>query len=606
MRFWLVPFAVLMVLVLGFFSAPLGGAFAFAVLLSAVMWYGFITLKALAHKQWGVDIIALLAMGGALLMGEWWAGLVVLAMLTGGEWLEVYAFRRAHKELSTLLERAPTIAHVKVGSELKDTPVERLVPGQTLVVKPGEMVPADGVVVTGSSSVDASRLTGESLPVDVGVHDRVLAGSFNQSGLLEIRVITRAQESQYSRIRTLVADAEKNKAPLVRLADRWSGWFTLVTLLMAGLAWLVSHDPVRVLAVLVVATPCPLILATPVAFLSGMSRAFSRGVIVKHGGALEVLARVRAIVFDKTGTLTFGTPRIRRVTSEYLDKDEVIRLAASLDQGSAHVLAHALTEYAREKGIAFTFPTQFVEHVGQGVVGRIGAAMYSFGRLGFLEVQGVNIPAKVHALHERDQRRGERSVYLGRGKQIVGIITFADVMRPGLRALCQRLTKAGVEHLALLTGDREGPAQVVAQSIGIRDVRAECLPEDKLSVIRELQKTLAPVAMMGDGVNDAPALASADVGIAMMGGLREGVSSEASDIVIVHDDVARVEEAVQIAKRTVLVAKTGIFIGMGLSGFLMVLALLGMIPPFTGAWLQELIDVTVIVQALRARRSSSS
>ncbi len=602
MRFWLVALSVFAVLGMRIFFGVLGDVCAMGVLLVAVMVYGFSTLKALARGQWGVDIIALLAMGGALLMHEWWAGLVVFVMLTGGEWLEVYAFKRAHAELATLLERAPTIAHVKVGSELRDVPVEKLVLGQTLVVKPGEMIPADGIVVAGSSSVDASRLTGESLPADVGVHDRVLAGSFNQGGLLEVRVLTLARESQYNRIRSLVADAEKNKAPLVRLADRWSGWFTLATLLMAGLAWVVSHDPVRVLAVLVVATPCPLILATPVAFLSGMSRAFSRGIIVKHGGALEVLARVRAMVFDKTGTLTFGMPRIRRVASEYLEAREVIRLAASLDQGSAHVLAHAITEYAREKRISFTFPTQFVEHIGQGVLGNVDGVAYAFGRLTFLEGQGVRISAQVRALHERDQRRGERSVYLGRGKQLAGIITFADVMRPGLRALCQRLKTHGVEHLTLLTGDREGPAQVVAKSIGIRDVRAECLPEDKLTVIRELQKTLAPVAMMGDGVNDAPALASADVGIAMMGGLREGVSSEASDIVIVADDVARVEEAVRIAKRTVVVAKTGIFVGMGLSGFLMVLALLGIIPPFTGAWLQELIDVTVIVQALRARR----
>lgn len=606
MRFWLVVFTIIVVLCARIFLGAMGEVYMFVVLLLAVMWYGFVTLRALARGQWGVDVIALLALTGALLAHEWWAGFVVLIMLTGGEWLEIYAFRRAHAELATLLTRAPTIAHVKVGSQLQDTPVERLVLGQTLVVKPGEMIPADGIVVAGSSTVDASRLTGESLPADVSVHDRVLAGSLNQGGLLEIRVLMRASESQYSRIRTLVEDAERNKAPLVRLADRFSGWFTLATLVMAGLAWLISRDPSRVLAVLVVATPCPLILATPVAFLSGMSRAFARGIIVKHGGALEVLARVRAIVFDKTGTLTLGTPHIRRVISEHLSEREVIRLAASLDQGSTHVLAHALTMYAQEKHISFTFPTHFTEHVGQGVLGTMDGFSYAFGRLSFLEARGVHLSPQVWAVHERDQRRGERSVYLARGTQLVGIITFADVMRPGLRTLCQRLRKSGVEHLTLLTGDREGPAQVVARSIGLRDVRAECLPEDKLHVIRELQATLTPVAMMGDGVNDAPALAQADVGIAMMGGLREGVSSEASDIVIVADDVARVEEAILIAKKTVLVAKTGMYIGMGLSGLLMMFALAGLIRPFTGAWLQELIDVAVIVQALRARSSPSS
>lgn len=602
MRFRLVALSIIVALCVRVSLGAVGEVFVFVVLLFAVAWYGFVTLRALARGQWGVDIIAWLAMGGALLTHEWWVGLVVLVMLTGGERLEIYAFQRARKELATLLKRAPTMAHVKVGSQLHDTPVERLVPGQTLVVKSGEMIPADGIVVVGSSTVDASRLTGESLPTDVSVHDHVLAGSLNQSGLLEIRVLTRASDSHYSRIRTLVAEAEKHKAPLVRLADRWSGWFTLVTLVTAGLAWAISRDPSRALAVLVVATPCPLILATPVAFLSGMSRAFARGIIVKHGGALEVLARARTVVFDKTGTLTFGVPWIRRVMSDHLPEREVMRLAASLDQGSSHVLAQALTEYARDKRLAFRFPTQFVEHVGQGVSGNIDGSSYLFGRLSFLEAQGVGVSQAVRTLHERSQRRGERSVYLARGTWLVGTIVFADVLRPGLRALCQCLQKQGVRHLALLTGDRRGPAQLVARSLGIRDVQFECLPEDKLKKIRALQTSFAPVVMVGDGVNDAPALAQSDVGIAMMEGLREGVSSEASDIVFVVDDVGRVEEILQIAKRTVCIAKTSIFVGMGLSGVLMVLALLGWIRPFTGAWLQELIDVAVILQALRARR----
>lgn len=574
--------------------------FAFVLLLGAVSWYGFFMLRRLVQGRFGVDVIALLAMGGALLMREWWAGIVVLVMLTGGEWLEDHAFHRAQAELKALFSQAPRVAQVRVGGELKEIPVERLVPGQSIIIKPGDMVPVDVLVVSGRSSIDVSRLTGEPLPVDVEQHDRVLAGSINQGGLLEGRILTQAKNTQYYRMRALVEEAQAHKAPLVRLADRWSGWFTLITLIAALVAWMVSGDPVRALAVLVVATPCPLLLATPIAFLSGMSAAFKQGVIVKHGGALEILARLRTVVFDKTGTLTLGTPHIRRVMGYGIKDQEVLRLAASLDQGSGHVLARALTAYAKTKRVILTFPTTFQEVVGKGVIGEVKGEIYILGRLSFLQDKQVVIPEHIHQTHEANQYRGERTVYLARGNWLIGAISFADVLRPGLRQLLAGLRREGVERITLLTGDRRGPAQLLARTLGIKDVQAECLPSDKLEVIRKQQKQAPPVAMVGDGINDAPALAQADVGIAV--GIHEGVSSEAADVVLVTDDPGRLSDLIQIAQRTLRIARSGIFLGMGLSGCLMVLAILGLIPPFLGAWLQEAIDITVIIYALQAKR----
>lgn len=579
------------------FGAP-GDVLAFCVLLFAACVSGFEMVRKLVCGQFGIDIIALTAMIGALLTGEWWAGLVVYLMLTGGEWLEAYAFRRAQTELAALLRHAPTIAHVKVGSEVQDVVVDRLVPGQTIMIKPGEIVPADSVVVKGESFLDAARLTGEPLPVEAHAHDRILAGSINQSGLLEARVLLASKDSQYSRIRDLVEQAQNNKAPFVRLADRFSGWFTLLTFMLAGLAWFISHDPTRALAVLVVATPCPLLLATPIAFLSGMSRAFSLGVIMKHGGALEVFARVRSIIFDKTGTLTLGEPRIRRVRGFSLKDQDVLRLAASLDQGSVHVLAHALTEYAKAKNLSLVFPTQFTEVTGQGVMGSIQHETYLFGRLSFLEAQGVLIPHHIKEAWLDEHTRGERSVYLANTRHLLGVITFADVLRPGLRGFLDRIRKQGIHQVALLTGDHKGPAGVIARTLGIKDVYAECLPSDKLTVVRAWQKRFSPVAMIGDGMNDAPALAQADVGIAI--GVRGGVASEAADIVVT-DGIEHLEPVLRIARHTVQVAKNGIMLGIGLSTCLMIFALFGMIPPLAGAWLQEGIDVLVILYALRAR-----
>lgn len=565
--------------------------------------YAWNMLAELFRGHFGVDLIALTAILASALLAQWWAGAVILLMLTGGEALEAYAMRRARRQLAALLSSLPTVAHLKRGEIIEDVDPARLAVGDVVVVKPGETVPADGVVLSGISTADVSRLTGESLPVDVGPHTRLYAGSINQAGLIELRTLSDASQSQYARMLELIRHAEQSKAPIVRLADAYSGTFTLVTFALAGLAWAFTGDPLRVLAVLVVATPCPLILATPIAIISGVSRAAGRGIIVKQGGALETLARVKAMVFDKTGTLTFGNPTIRDAFGQGLTPHEVLRLAASLDQASTHVLAGALVRHAASQGMDIAFPADMREIPGKGVTGTVDGQAYAFGRLSFLAGLGVRIPTDARAVQAADRDKGIRTVYLARDKDLVGGVRFSDTLRAGLDVFIASLSRQGIEHIAMLTGDKAGAAREVAKAIGITHVRAECLPEDKVHEVEAIRRDHAPVAMIGDGINDSPALAVADVGIALASDTA-GMASDAADIVLTVDDITKVGEALTIAQRTVSVAKTGIFVGMGLSFGLMGLAAIGIITPLYGAVLQEVVDVLVIVNALRAHREA--
>ncbi len=569
-----------------------------ACLCLGILLLGWRVIREAIAGRAGVDVIAISAMLASAAFGQWTAGMIILIMLSGGEALEAYASRRARRHLERLINRMPTIAHRRNDYALHDISVDQVVVGDALIVKPGELIPVDGVITSGTSTVDESLLTGESMPSDKKIYDRLLGGSVNQSGLLEMRATTGAEGSQYRRMVALVREAEQNRAPIVRLADRYSLGFTVVTFGMAGAAWFVSGDPLRALAVLVVATPCPLILATPIAILSGMSRAAKRGIIMRSGGALERLARADAFVFDKTGTLTYSTPAIRRVVPHGISEQEALRLAASLDQGSTHVLARVLVAYATKKKIPLVFPDLFKETIGKGVEGIIDGKPYLFGRLSFLREHGIPLSAERIKENEARKSRGMRSVYLAGRHGIVGEIRFADLARPGLPQFFRALRATGVKKIFMLTGDKASVAKDIGKRIGLSSIIAECIPEDKVKHIRNLQSHPYTVVMVGDGVNDAPALASADVGIAM-GSNGSGMAADAADIVITVDDVSRVNDAHRLSVKTMRIAKTGIFVGMGLSFALMIVASKGYLPPVYGAVAQECVDVIVILQALR-------
>lgn len=549
--------------------------------------------------HFGIDIIAITAIVTSFVLGEYLAGTVIVLMLSGGEALEDYAAARARRELTHLLARAPTTAHRLVDHQVVDISAQEVAAGDTLLIKPGESIPVDGIVIEGTSMVDESTVTGESVPVEKSVSSHVVSGTVSQGAPLTIRALKSSDESMYAQIVRLIREAETTRAPVVRLADRYSIWFTLITFFLAGGAWVLSGDPIRMLAVLVVATPCPLILATPIALIAGISRAARRGIIVKNGAALETLGEARAFVFDKTGTLTLGIPKVTGTRCAAVTEDRLIHLAASLDQFSAHILARALVQYAKqERGMSLTLPLNFHEEVGHGVAGRIEEKQYYFGKLSYLQGKGVTLSGEALQYHATAQEEGKIVVYLAEGPALIGCIYFADAIRPEIARVFQAMRREGIQKIAMLTGDRKSVAAKVAGQLGIHEYEAECLPEDKVNKVRALQRRFSPLVMVGDGVNDAPALAAADIGVAL-GAHGSGALSDAGDVVVTVDDMSRVAEALMLGRRVLGIAKQSIFIGMGVSIVLMVIAALGYIPPVYGALLQEVLDVAVIFNALR-------
>jgi len=550
------------------------------------------TLRGLIRGRFAADVVAMLAIVTAFLLGQYFAGAVIVLMQSGGEALEAYAMRRASQSLEALLARAPKVAHRLRDTELEDVPVEAVRIGDLLVVKPGDLVPVDAEVTAGTSSVDQSALTGEPLPIRAVVGTALMSGSINLEGALRVRALRPSAQSQYQQIVQLVARARHEKPPIQRLADRFAVWFTPLTLVMCGVAYLITGTPTSVLAVLVVATPCPLILATPVAVIAGISRAADLGVIVKHGVAIEQLGRARAVVFDKTGTLTLGQPSVAHV--EALDRvstGDVLRLAAAVEQLSSHHLGRAVAEAGRARFPHLPAVADFRETPGRGVAGQVEGRTVCVGSPAFLRDRGVTVPETLGV---------GTAAYVAVAGRLVGIVEFADQLRHQVHSLMQRLTVLGVTDTVMLTGDREAPAEAIAGQAGIRTVRANLLPADKVAAVRELAARYGNVLMVGDGINDAPALAAATVGVAM-GAHGTAVSAEAADVVLLVDDIGRVGDAMAISRRMRRIALQSIGVGLGVSFALMVVASFGYITPAVGAVLQEALDAGVILNALRVR-----
>jgi heavy metal translocating P-type ATPase len=553
----------------------------------------------LARHRIGVDAIALLAMGGALLLGEYLAGAVIALMLAGGNALEEVASGRARRELSALVERVPRLARVRRGTTTLEVDAESVVAGDVLVVAAGEVLPVDGRVVSDECVLDEAALTGEPLPVAYPRGAAVRSGTANAGSVFELEALRPASESAYAALVRLVEQAQARTAPFVRLADRYAAIFLPATLAASGLAWLVSGDPVRALAVLVVATPCPLILAAPIALLAGVSRAARVGVVVKGGAVIEKLGEARTVLLDKTGTLTLGSPHVARVLVwDGRSENDVLRLAASVDQVSPHALARALVQAARERGLDLPLPDDADESPGEGVEGTVQGARVAVGSARWLSARGYAASAARSA-----EREGTSVVHVGVDGSSVGAVVLADRLRDEARTLAAALREAGISHVALVTGDASVAAEAIGLEAGVDRVYAGLAPEQKLEIVRSLQGRpgVAPVVMVGDGINDAPALAAADVGIAM-GAAGATISSETADAVILVDRVDRVVQAISIGRRAFGIARQSVVVGMTLSMAAMGFAAFGLIAPVGGALLQEAIDVGVILNALRALR----
>jgi heavy metal translocating P-type ATPase len=547
--------------------------------------------------RFAADFVAALAILGALILQQPLAGLVVALMQTGGEALERYAERRASTAVRELEAQAPRIAHRVEDGGLTDLPTHAIAVGDLILVRPGEMVPCDGVVIDGSAAVDIARVTGEPVPLHGKAGVPLRSGSLVLDGPLTIRVHAVAEESLYERIVELVRSAQASKAPLQRLADRVAVWFTPVTLLVCGAAWYWSGDPTRVLAVLVVATPCPLILATPVAIIGGINRAARSRIIMRHGGALEAIAAVDAIVFDKTGTLTLGQPAVASIeTAAGWAPDDLLRLSAAVEEGAGHPLARTMVAAAKARGIQSAPASAVQEAPGRGVSGTSEGRHITVGSLSLIRERA---PAAAVALdHMRGGRAGLHA-YVAIDGQPAGLVVFADQPRPGVRAVMDALRSQGIRRMVLLSGDHAETARSVGHAVGLGEAEGDLLPADKVAFVQRLRREGYSVMMVGDGINDAPALSAAMVGLALAqhGG---GIAAQAADVVLLEDDLARVTEAVRIGRHTMRVARQSLAAGLGLSLAAMVVAGLGHIPPALGALLQEAIDLAVIVNALRA------
>jgi heavy metal translocating P-type ATPase len=553
-----------------------------------------VVLRALLRGDVGVDAVALVSMAGALALGEYLAGAVVALMLAGGNALEEAAGRRARRDLTTLVERAPRFALVQRDGELVEVPVDEVEVEEVVLVRAGEVVPVDGMVLRGEAIVDESALTGEPLPVTVHRGGSVRSGSAAAGSAFELRVLRPAGESAYAGIVRLVTQAQTERAPFVRMADRYAIVLLPVTFAVAAVAWAISGDPVRALAVFVVATPCPLILAAPIALMSGLSRSARAGVVVKGARTIEQLGEARSVLLDKTGTVTLGQPELDElVATDGLPPEEALRLAASLDRLSAHPLAKALVAAAEERRLALTMPEHVEESFGSGVRGIVDGHIVLVGSARWLRSHGIDpqLPPDIEGA----------KVHIAIDDRMAGVALIGDRMRADSADLVGKLRAVGIRHVVLVTGDREPVATAVGARLGVDRVYAGQTPEQKVSVVRAVRDRmeLRKVVMVGDGINDAPALAVADVGIAM-GAAGATVSSETADAVVLVDRVDRVADAIRISRRSLHIARQSVLVGIGLSFAAMGAAAAGYLQPVEGALLQEAIDVGVILNALRA------
>lgn len=548
-------------------------------------------IKTLRSGSYGVDLLAITAVAATLAVGQYWAAMIVLIMLVGGDSLEDYASKKAHTELKALLDNSPQTAHKVVADKLIDIKVDEANIGDQLVVKPGETVPVDGHIIKGSSMFDESSLTGESRPITKNVSDTVYSGSINGDSAITMTVDKLAKDSQYQRLIQLVKQADSTPAHFVRMADRYAVPFTGIAFVIAGIAWFVSKDPVRFAEVLVVASPCPLILAAPVALVSGMSRSSRNGIVVKTGSVLEKMATAKTAAFDKTGTITSGrlfVDQIKPVAGT--TKEELLSYAASAEQSSGHILARSLLNYAVKHDVNLLEVQQLSEVTGNGVTAQIAGQTIKVGKASFV--------APTAQVAETTQT----CVYISLNDQYIGTITFIDKLRLEAAQTMQTLRDHGVKHLMMLTGDQQAIAQTIAKEVGIDDVRAKLLPEEKIKALKAVPEGEHPVIMVGDGVNDAPSLTVADVGIAM-GAHGATAASESADVVILKDDLLKVAKAVEIAQDTLRIARQAVLIGIFICVFLMLVASTGLIPAIVGAMFQEVIDTVSILWGLRARYS---
>ena len=559
------------------------------------------TVRGMLHRHFASDIVALLAIVAAILLNDAFPGLVIVLMQSGGKALEDYAFKRASSSLDLLLARSPRLARRKKDHELEEINVTDVRVEDLLLVRPGDLIPVDGIIYE-QAEIDESSLTGEPLPKIKKIGEQVFSGTINVGNAFEMKASAISGESQYAKIVQLVRKAQQEKAPIQRLADRYAVWFTPITIGISVLGWLLTHNVETILSVLVVATPCSLIFATPVAIISGINKAAKSGIIIKTGSAIERVGKAQAVVFDKTGTITFGTPIVEKVIpTNNINSSDLLRKAASVEQLSSHPTAVVLVKKGQETFGKLPIPTNFHELAGAGVDGDIEGEHIVVGSQSVFEnFIDSGFIQYIHEVKKQINSEGKMLAFVGINNKPAGVIVFGDEVRPDVNLMVEHIRKLGVKKTVMLTGDNFDNAKNVAQQAGILDLEANLLPEQKVLAVKKLKQEFENVVMVGDGINDAPALAASTVGVAM-GAHGTAISAEAADMVLLVDDISKVSKVIEIGQKTIHVAKQSIFVGLGVSFVFMAIASLGYIPPAIGALLQEVLDVSVILNALRAR-----
>ncbi len=554
------------------------------------------------HRRFASDIVALLAIVAAILMNNAFPGLVIVLMQSGGKALEDHAFKKASFSLDALLAHSPRFAHRKKDQDFEEINVSDVRIGDLLLVRPGDLIPVDGKIIREQAEIDESSLTGEPLPKIKKIGEPVFSGTINIGDAFEMSADKISGESQYAKIVQLVRKAQQEKAPIQRLADRYAILFTPITIGISLLGWLFTNNVETILAVLVVATPCPLIFATPVAIISGINKAAKSNIIIKTGAAIEQVGKTKAVVFDKTGTITFGVPVIEKIMpASDTSYDDLLYKAASLEQLSSHPAASVLVKKGQEEFEKLTIPTDFHELPGAGVSGYVKGEHITIGSQNVFETSThPGFAQYIQEVKKQINSDGKMLAFVGIDNKPAGVIIFEDKIRPNVSSLIKRLKELGVKQVTMLTGDNLDSARNIAKQADIENIEANLLPEQKVLAVKKLKQQFENVVMTGDGINDAPALAASTVGIAM-GAHGAAISAEAADIVLLADDISKVSTAIEIGQNTLHIAKQSIFVGLGVSFVFMAIASLGYIPPAIGALLQEALDVGVILNAIRAR-----
>ncbi len=604
-----IPFAAAAGLVVGsaltylVHSPTLGGYVWLATLLGGGIPLVIQTIRRLLKGQFSSDVIAMLAILGAIALDQAFAGVVIVIMQSGGEALESYAFHRASSSLDALLQRSPRSAHRRRGEAVEEIPAESVAIGDLLVVRTGDLLPVDGLVVDREALIDDSTITGEPMPRRHPAGDTLLSGTVNVGPPFDLLAIRRSRESQYAQIVELVRTAQERKPVIQRLADRYAVWFTPLTLVVAAVGWYFTMNADTALAVLVVATPCPLIIATPIAVIGAVNRAAEEGIVVKSGGAIEEIGRARVVIFDKTGTITSGQPEVEKVVAFGATHDsiELLRLAAGLEQLSSHPLGAAVVRTMQMSSAAIPRASEVAEIAGSGVEGVVEGHRVLIGSASLVRARpGIDLGTDPISSQLPADTRGRMVSYVAVDGALAGAILFADRIRPGVPEMMTRLGEIGVRHVAMLTGDSAANAKEIATIAHVPEYYSELSPQAKVERVRSYRDRYGSTVMVGDGVNDAAALAAASVGVAM-GARGAGISAEAADVVLLVDDVTKVAEGISLGQRMVGIARQGIVLGLGASVALMAVAASGFIAPAIGATLQEGIDVAVILNALRVR-----